>query len=280
VQKKFFLPLLFLFLILAVLPLVQASTIVYSGTQVLTAGSFIVPPGTLIGVKLTLNASMNALNYNLSSAWAYVQAAGSLPINVRAVLFVGDGELIDYSAETSVSAASNWTQFNMFCHNYTLVDSEYYLMLISDSSMKIYLTVPYASEPTYYFWYSSMNHENLVDMDVIYDLGVNINMRPALFAILTDGSGSAPAPSAAPIGSNVLLERIVNLILPSACVLVPAFIGFCLARGLGFFIGINVGVFVGYAVLGTYYFSYWLIFLLIICDAILLYGKIGMEKGD
>lgn len=97
----------------------------------------------------------------------------------------------------------------------------------------------------------------------------------SLYASLTLPSGATPTPDI----SNESITLAWTIGLPLAIVLGCAFGCWYMAGAWGFFAGLNVGVIITFVVLGTAYMPLWAVVVIILVDALLLFGKIGFSRG-
>lgn len=74
------------------------------------------------------------------------------------------------------------------------------------------------------------------------------------------------------------LASLINLLVPLLCVVLPAFFGYKFAGAWGFLAGINIGAILAYVILGPTIFPLWGIVVILILDALLLFGKVGFHS--
>lgn len=74
------------------------------------------------------------------------------------------------------------------------------------------------------------------------------------------------------------LASLINLLVPLLCVVLPAFFGYKFAGAWGFMAGVNIGAILAYTILGADIFPLWGIVALLIIDALLLFGKVGLHE--
>lgn len=74
------------------------------------------------------------------------------------------------------------------------------------------------------------------------------------------------------------LASLINLLVPLLCVVLPAFFGYKFAGAWGFMAGVNIGAILAYTILGSAVFPLWGIVALLIIDALLLFGKVGLHE--
>lgn len=71
---------------------------------------------------------------------------------------------------------------------------------------------------------------------------------------------------------------LIQLIVPLMVVVLPAFFGYKFAGAWGFLAGINIGAILAYVILGATVFPLWGIVVILILDALLLFGKVGFHS--
>lgn len=93
-----------------------------------------------------------------------------------------------------------------------------------------------------------------------------------------------PAPSTTPSVPTELTDiwatvgSLIQLIVPLMVVVLPAFFGYKFAGAWGFLAGINIGAILAYVILGAATFPLWGIVVILILDALLLFGKVGFHS--